>query len=301
MKVLITGSTGQLGHALINTCPEDINLVLPDRQAFDLADLTSLHRNMSEIAPDILINSASYTAVDKAEEEQDLCEQINANAVRIMAAYCQDHSIPMIQVSTDYVFDGGQNTPYSVADTPNPVSQYGHSKYLGELAALENCPEVYIVRSSWLYSEHGSNFVKTMLRLARNGNDLRVVDDQFGSPTYAHTLAAFIWQVLEQRPEQQLLHCSDNGQISWYEFAVAVFEEALKMGLLNEQPNISACSSNVYRTLAQRPAYSVLECGPSFVALGRSQTDWRETLQTMLAHLKDNTGIEYTEQSVVGL
>jgi dTDP-4-dehydrorhamnose reductase len=285
VKVLVTGGIGQLGHALLQTCPTNINPVAPDPHALDLADLTCLHKRLGDIAPDALINCAAYTAVDKAEEEPEFGERINAHAVRIMAAFCQDHSIPMIQVSTDFVFDGAQSTPYKVTDTPNPLSVYGRSKLMGELAAREAYPDVYIVRSSWIYSEHGNNFVKTMLRLARKGQTLKVVNDQFGSPTYARNLATFIWLVLEQHPAQKLLHCSDNGQISWYKFAVAIFEEAQNAGLLTVSPDISPCSSDEYQAPAPRPAYSALECKPCFAALGLDQTDWRIALRDMLAHL----------------
>jgi len=301
MKVLITGGSGKVGNALMQTSPKDYKLVFPDHNALDLENLIGLRRGLRDISPDMLINCASFTAVDRAEKEYELAEQINAHAVGVMASYCKDNSIPMIQISSDYVFDGGQHNPYTVTDEPNPLGQYGRSKHLGEIAARENCPEVYIVRSSWIYSEHGDNFVKTMLRLAQEGKSLRVVDDQIGSPTYARNLAVFIWQVLEQRPAQKLLHCSDNGSISWYEFAVAIFEEAHNIGLLKEKPDMSACSSNEYPTLAQRPAYSVLECAPSFAVLSMSQIDWYVTLQVMLACLERNVDIEYIEQSVIGL
>ncbi len=298
MKVLITGGSGKVGNALMQTSPIDYQLVLPDHRALDLEKLDNLRREIRNIAPDILINCASYTAVDKAEKEGELAEQINAQAVGVMAAYCKNKSVLMIQISTDYVFDGGQNNPYTVTDTPNPLGQYGRSKLSGEIAARENCPEVYIVRSSWIYSEHGDNFVKTMLRLAQEGKSMRVVDDQIGSPTCARNLAVFIWQVVEQRPEQKLLHCSDKGSISWYEFAVAIFEEAKSIGLLTEQPDISACSSDEYPTTAQRPAYSVLECAPSFAVLGRSQTDWRVALHNMLVRLH-KARAEHAEKSDV--
>jgi dTDP-4-dehydrorhamnose reductase len=285
VKVLITGGTGQLGHALLQTCPAGCDPITPHRHALNLSDLASLQQALSDIAPDALINCAAYTAVDKAEEENDLAEQVNAHAVRVMAAYSQEHAIPMIQVSTDFVFDGKQSAPYSVTDTPNPLGEYGRSKLMGELAAREAYPDVYIVRSSWIYSEHGNNFVKIMLRLARKGQALKVVIDQFGSPTYARNLATFIWLVLDQRPAQKLLHCSDEGKISWYEFAVAIFAEAQSAGLLTMLPDISACSSDEYQAPAPRPAYSALECKPCFAALGLDQTDWRIALRDMLAHL----------------
>jgi len=290
VKVLITGGSGQVGHAVIQAGPADCTLVAPGRQELDLADLTALSQSLQDIAPAALINCAAYTAVDKAEEETELAEQINGIAVGVMAAYCQDSAIPMIQVSTDFVFDGAQTEPYAVTDTPNPLGVYGRSKLRGELAAREHYPGAYIVRSSWIYGEHGNNFVKTMLRLANAGNALRVVDDQIGSPTYARNLAGFLWQVLMQRPEQKVLHCADQGQVSWYEFATAIFAEARSAGLLNAQPDVNPCDSNGYPTPAPRPAYSVLECAPSFTTLGLQQTDWRVALRDMLAHLERNPG-----------
>jgi dTDP-4-dehydrorhamnose reductase len=285
VKVLITGGSGQVGHAVLQTAPAGYEIVAPDSQTLDLADLTRLHSSLCDICPDALINAAAYTAVDKAETENAIAERINAESVEVIARYCQTHSIPMIQVSTDYVFDGEQKRPYVVTDSPNPLSIYGKTKLAGELATARICPAAYIVRSGWIYSEHGNNFVKTMLRLAAEGKPLRVVDDQRGSPTYARNLAKFLWQVLEQRPDNHLMHCSDAGQLSWYQFALAAFAEARNMGLLHEQPDIKPCRTADYGSQAPRPAYSVLECAPDFATLGLQQIDGRVALRAMLARL----------------
>ena len=292
MKILITGGSGQVGQALLQTIPSIYEPIAPDRSSLNVEDLASLQQGLQHIAPDALINCAAYTAVDKAEEDSELAKRINGDAVKVMARYCKDHSIPMIQMSTDFVFDGVQRRPYSLSDKPKPLSEYGHSKLLGELAARDNCPDAYIVRSSWVYSAHGNNFVTTMLRLANQGTPLKIVDDQIGSPTCAHNLATFIWQVLAQRPEQKLLHCSDGGQVSWYTFAQTIFAEAQTAGLLSVKPDASPCTTEQYQAPALRPAYSVLDCDPSFAELGLQQIDWRVALHEMFNRRPAATGLK---------
>jgi dTDP-4-dehydrorhamnose reductase len=287
LRVLITGGLGKVGLALVDRRPSNYQLLTPSHGNFDLEALESLDQQLHVIKPDALINCASYTAVDKAETEDQLANQVNAHAVGILASYCKEHSIPMIQVSTDYVFDGLKDRPYATTDKPNPLNHYGRSKLSGETIARKNYPDVYIIRTSWIYSEHGNNFLKTMLRLARTGKPLRVIDDQVGSPTYAGNLAAFIWETLDKRPEMKLLHCSDKEQISWHDFALEIFKAAWHAGLIDEMPEISACCSSEYPSQAPRPAYSVIYCTNSFASLGLKQSNGHDSINIALARVEE--------------
>jgi dTDP-4-dehydrorhamnose reductase len=300
MRVLITGGSGKVGGTLMQTCPSHYELLTPSHNSFNLEDLANLDQQLHDIKPNALINCASYTAVDKAETEDKLANQVNSHAVGILASYCKEHSIPMIQVSTDYVFDGLKDTPYATTDKPNPLNQYGRSKLSGEIIARKNYPDVYIIRTSWIYSEHGNNFLKTMLSLARTGKPLRVIDDQIGSPTYAGNLAAFIWETLDKRPEMKLLHCSDKEQISWHDFALEIFKSAWHAGLIDEMPEISACCSSEYPSQAPRPAYSVLECAPSFATLELKQSNSHDSINIAVARVEELEA-NLTLSSAVGL
>lgn len=286
MKVFITGGTGQLGHALINTAPTGYSLILPTRDEFDLARPETLSAYLDKAQPDAVINPAAYTAVDKAEEERELAFTINQKAVQEMARYCRAAGIPLIQVSTDFVFAGDSDTPYQPDAQTAPAGVYGQSKLAGEQAALAEYPDAYIVRASWIYSEHGNNFVKTMLRLGADRDALTVVQDQAGTPTYARNLAKALWQLLETQPEQRLLHYSDAGQTTWYDFAQAIFEEAVGAGMLDKAPSVAPTTAAEYAAPAPRPAFSVLDCQDSCEAIGLSQVEWRAALRDMLAALK---------------
>lgn len=300
MRVLITGGSGKVGTSLLQTCHPDYQLISPSHSDLNLADLANFDQKVRDIKPDALINCASYTAVDKAENEEKLANQVNSHAVGILASYCKEHSIPMIHISTDYVFDGQVNRPYTTTDKPNPLNNYGCSKLAGEIIARKNYPDVHIIRTSWIYSEHGNNFLKTMLRLARTGKPLRVIDDQIGSPTYARNVATFIWQVLDKRPEMKLLHCSDRDQISWHDFALEIFRSAQHAGLINKMPEISACYSSEYPLQAKRPAYSVLECASSFATLGLKQNNCHDGIKTSLAYIEEHEA-KLTLSAAVGL
>jgi len=286
VRVLITGGTGQVGHALLQTIPAGCTAITPDRKTLNLADRASLPHALQSLAPDALINAAGYTAVDRAESEPDLANSINAFAAAELAIYCRSAGIPMIHVSTDYVFDGKKQTPYLPNETPSATAAYGYSKLLGEQLATKRNADVFIVRSGWIYGTHGNNFVKTMLKLAGEGKSLRVVNDQIGAPTFSQNLAKFLWQVLLLQPSQKILHCSDRGELSWYEFAAEIFATARGIGLLDKQPELSPCSSSEYPSAARRPAYSVLDCASSFSAVKMQQINWRDALTAMLMQLK---------------
>jgi dTDP-4-dehydrorhamnose reductase len=289
MKVLLTGGSGQLGRALIATQPDGLDLITPSSRQLDMSRVAKLAASVQEIGPDAILNAAAYTAVDRAESEPELAQRINGDAVGILAGCCRRAGIPFIHVSTDFVFSGEHTLPYIPADATAPLNVYGASKLAGEQAAFAANPESYVIRTSWVYSEHGQNFVKTMLRLAREGNSLRVVDDQVGSPTYARNLASYMWRVFERQPAERLLHYADDGQLSWYEFATAIMELSVELGLLDKLPQISPVPGSAYETAAQRPAYSVLDCSSSLQALGLQAVDWRVGLRAMLERLADDT------------
>lgn len=289
MKVLITGANGQLGYALQKTAPTHlaenevaIQLIALTRTEFDLAQPDTLEALLNRYQPDAIINAAAYTAVDKAEVDQVQVRAINASAVAVIARWCEAHNTPMIQVSTDFVFDGKKSSPYLPDDKTNPLGVYGQTKCAGELAALENCSTSYVVRTGWVYCEHGNNFVKTMLRLGAEREVLGVVADQVGTPTYAVNLAQMIWQLVSRRPEQKVFHFSDAGVASWYDFAIAIFTEAKRAGLLEKIPQVNPIATSDYPTPAQRPAYSVLDKRQTWSLLNIAPDHWRNALFTML-------------------
>jgi dTDP-4-dehydrorhamnose reductase len=292
VKVLITGAAGQLGYALQKTAPchwsddTPVQLLPMTRASFDLNKPDALAAQLDVIRPDAVINAGAYTAVDKAEADEQQAERVNAHAVGAIARWCQHHKIPLIQISTDFVFDGKKSSPYLPEDQPNPLSVYARTKHAGEINALANCDFAYVVRSGWVYGEQGANFVKTMLRLAAERETLAVVSDQVGTPTYAINLSQMIWQLLQRRPAQKVFHFSDAGVASWYDFAVAIFCEAHAQGILHKFPQVIPINTSDYPTSAQRPAYSVLDKQATWHTLDIEACHWRTGLKTMLEAYK---------------
>jgi len=284
MKVLVTGADGQLGYELKRSCPQYISLIETDQESLDITDSTAIAAAFEEYAPDWLVNAAAYTAVDKAESDQEAAEAINAKAAGLLASACVTHSARMVQISTDFVFDGLQSTPYAPEDRPRPLSVYGATKLAGEQVVSETLPDALIIRTSWLYSAHGSNFVKSMLNLMQSRDELGIVCDQIGSPTWAATLANATWQLIE-KGASGIFHCSDNGIASWYDFAVAIQEEAVATGLLKQEIPVRPIRTRQYPTPARRPAYSVLDKQQTESQIGVIFPYWRVSLRNMLAQL----------------
>lgn len=280
IRVLLLGGQGQLGQALSAACPSSVVLVSLTRAGLDIADTAMIPRMVEHCSPDLIINSAAYTAVDKAESEPELAHVINAKAVETLAAT----GIPLVHVSTDFVFDGMQSTPYQTDAEPNPQSVYGASKRAGELVAGQ---DALIIRTAWVYSEHGQNFVKTMLRVLVEKPVLSVVADQVGTPTYAPSLAKTIW-ALAQNGSKGIYHATDAGVASWYDFAVAIQEEAIALGLLEKDIPITPIATKDYPTPAKRPTYSVLDKSKTWDLLGEPSPHWRENLRQMLKQVKDH-------------
>lgn len=281
MKVLVTGAAGQLGRALQETCPAGIELVAAGRGELDLADAPAIRSHVENIRPDVVINAGAYTAVDRAESEPALARAINADAVAAIAAACAAHGTRMVQVSTDFVFDGTAARPYRPADATAPLSVYGATKRDGEEAALRLAPRCLVLRTAWVYAVEGRNFVATMLRVMRSGKPLRVVCDQIGTPTFAPNLARATWAMIA-RDATGILHYTESGVASWYDFAVAIQEEALQLGLLSAPVAIEPIASAEYPTPARRPGFSVLDKTETTRLLGEAPEHWRAALRKMM-------------------
>lgn len=284
MKVLLLGANGQLGWELQRTCPDHVVLTSCDLPKVDLCRTDSLTQCITATTPDCIINAAAYTAVDKAEQEPHLADRINHLAVQDMADLCRQHRIHLIHISTDFVFSGRHFKPYTPDDTPGPESVYGRTKLAGEEAVRKTLDNALIIRTAWLYSAHGSNFVKTMLTLMKEKTHLTVIEDQIGTPTWAFGLARAVWIVLEKKTIGTL-HWTDAGTASWYDFSLAIQEEAIQIGLLDHAIPIHPVSTQSYPTPAPRPFYSVLDKTAARPALGISPVHWRVQLRSMLTEL----------------
>lgn len=292
--VIVTGAGGQLGYELQQSVPAHVKLIALDSKALDITSSRQINQAIEQHQPDCIINAAAYTAVDKAEDDDEQAWLVNNTAPALIAQAIaaraeQGHSISIVQISTDFVFDGQQATPYSTdAPTDSPLGVYGASKLAGEQAVAKYLPDALIIRTSWLYSAHGHNFVKSMLRLMQEKEQLGIVYDQLGSPTWALTLAQTTWGLIEQNASG-IHHCSDNGVASWYDFAAAIQEEANHIGLLDKSIPLRPIRSSEYPTPAQRPAYSVMDKSTTEATLGTTLPYWRSSLRQMLKQLKQQT------------
>ena len=278
MKVLVVGGLGQLGRALTASAPSDAVVVSHDRDTLDITDRAALDALVVAERPDLIFNAAAYTAVDQAEAEEDAAYAINAAAVGYLAEAADRVGARLVQVSTDFVFDGAAGTPYVPGASPNPLNAYGRTKLAGEQAAGATA---LIVRTAWVYAPTGRNFVRTMLRLLAERPEVRVVADQIGTPTWAPGLAAAIW-ALAARDADGLHHYTDAGVASWYDFAVAIREEAVAAGILTRAAPVVPISTTDYPTPARRPPFSVLEKSGTYAALGVPAPHWRDNLRLMM-------------------
>jgi dTDP-4-dehydrorhamnose reductase len=282
MKAMITGSQGQLGQALTATAPEGTQVVALDRAALDLTDVAALRAKILAECPDLVMNAAAYTAVDKAEGDEATAFAVNSNAVATIAEALSETGGRLVHISTDFVFDGKSPTAYRPEDSRNPLSAYGRTKAAGEDVAGDRA---LIVRTAWVYAAGGTNFVRTMLRLMREKDRLGVVADQIGAPTWAPDLARTLWGLAAQGATG-IWHHSDAGVASWYDFAVAIQEEALAGGLLDRAIPIAPIATSAYPTPAARPAFSLLDSSATREALGDGYTHWRSNLRCMLIEEK---------------
>lgn len=284
MKVLIVGGNGQLGQGLSATAPKEAEIVSHDIDSLDITDRVAVAAAVEETRPKIVFNAAAYTAVDKAESEEDLALAVNATAVGYLADAARDAGARFVHVSTDFVFDGISGVPYAPDSPTAPIGAYGRTKLAGEEAAGR---DALIVRTAWVYAPKGRNFVRTMLRLMGERPEVRVVADQIGSPTYAPGLAAALW-TMSDKGTTGTYHYTDSGACSWYDFAIAIQEEALALGLLDRAIPVVPINAIEYPTPAKRPHYSVLDKTSTFSVLGSPTPHWRTNLRKMIAEIKTN-------------
>ncbi len=275
MKVLVTGANGQLGCALRRLLDREMpgEAIYTDKQELDLTDAAAVENFIRDNEVTHIVNCAAYTAVDRAEEEKRECALINTDAVKNLAAAADLLGAKIIHISTDYVFDGTNHRPYRESDKVNPISQYGTTKRKGETALLALAPESIIIRTAWLYSDTGHNFVKTILSLAEKQNEIRVVCDQIGTPTYARDLAEAVLAVLKSHQwVAGIYHFTDEGAASWYDFAKAILRIAGK------KTRVVPIPTEDYPTLAQRPAYSILDRSRIKATYGVEIPHWEDAL-----------------------
>lgn len=284
-KILITGADGQLGQALINSVPAGVQAIAANRELIDITNQSVVNDWVGANKPDAIVNAAAYTAVDKAETESSLAKAVNTDGPLHLATAASNAGIPMVQVSTDFVFNGKAG-PYKTDDITDPLSVYGETKRDGEAAALGvSGAKVSVVRTAWVYNVGGSNFVSTMLRLMKEKESIGVVADQIGTPTYVPGLASACWTLLDKELTG-IFHWTDAGVASWYDFAVAIQEEALALGLLKKSIPIAPLTSADFPTPAARPSNSVLDKSESWKALGMTAPHWRSNLKVALAELR---------------
>ena len=290
---LITGAKGQVGSQLVQQLQAQPNttVIATDRNTLDITNRAAVFQAAQTHRPDIIINAAAHTAVDKAESEPDFARAINVDGTRHLAEAAQNIGAAFLHISTDYVFDGKGETPYRESDATAPQSVYGQTKLDGETAALAACPRTIILRTAWVFGEHGNNFVKTMLRLGRDRDTLGIVADQHGAPTYAGDIAAALIKIAQhittgQPTEYGVYHFSGSPYTSWHGFASEIFRHAAAQNLLPRVPVLNAIATSDYPTPAKRPANSRLDCSKIQAAFGIAPSDW----QAALGSLKDYVG-----------
>lgn len=284
MKALITGAGGQLGSALVASAPPGVSVIACTRGELDMNDAEAIRSTVLAEEPGVIVNAAAWTAVDAAETNEAQAHRINAEAVSVLADSARQVGARLIHVSTDFVFDGTSSTPYRPDSVPRPLGAYGRSKLAGERAISF---DALIVRTAWVYAANGRNFVHTMLRLMAEKDRIDVVADQIGSPTNATSLAEAIW-ALDAAGARGIYHYTDAGVASWYDFAVAIQEEALALRMLQRSVQIVPIATSAYPTPAARPACAVLDKSDTWALLGQPAPHWRVNLRKMLKELQSH-------------
>ncbi len=297
MKILLTGGSGQLGQEILKSKPKVVEIINPTRKQLDLSDYKSCIKTVIDYKPDWIINCAAYTQVDDAEKNVTLSQQINSYAPAAFAEVVNKINTNLLHISTDFVFDGNQNFPYEESQKRNPLSQYGSSKALGEELIeknIQNIEKATILRTSWVISPRGRNFVLTMLKLHSEKDNINVVSDQIGSPTSAADLAKVCWKIIELKKKEKLphiLHWSDSGVTSWYDIAIAVGDIAKDLKIIEKKAVVNPISTYEYPTPAKRPRYSILDTSKTSKLLHLKPNYWRENLRNIL--------IEYQKTSTI--
>ena len=283
MKILITGANGLLGHELISVLKDDHTLILFSHSQLDISDAESVNKQIDSSLPDIIINSAAYTQVDLCESNYDLAFKSNALGPKNLAIKCKELGIPLIHISTDYVFEGNEKNkkPLEENDKLGPKTVYGKTKLEGENFVKENCDKYFILRTAWLYGE-GKNFVKTMINLSKKNKELKVVNDQIGSPTYAKDLAKAIKEIIDKKSDKYgIYHVTNKGEVSWYEFAKKIFE------IKKIEIKVNPVTSEEFPRPAPRPHYSVLSNQKWINAGFNPLRNYEEALKDYLDSLKE--------------
>ena len=281
-KLVVIGKSGQLAWEIARLGPEAVCL---GREDVDITSSEDIAAKLDEVKPDAVINASAYTAVDKAESDEENAYLLNQTAVANLAKYCKSNNVFLVHVSTDYVFNGEKGSPYTVDDAIEPQGMYGKTKAAGEAEVTSVLPAASaILRTSWVYSSHGNNFVKTMLRLMAEKPQLGVIDDQIGSPTWAKGLARACVEAASQRTVG-IYHWSDEGVCSWYDFAIAIQQLGLEKGLLQQAVPVKPIPSSAYPTPAKRPHYSVLDKTLTRETFTSPLNHWREQLSAMMDEL----------------
>jgi dTDP-4-dehydrorhamnose reductase len=287
MKILVTGANGQLGWELQRAKPNDCELTALSRDQLDITDLEQVTRSINSVKPDWVINAAAYTAVDKAESDSAGAYAINADGAANLATAAQAINSRLLHISTDFIFDGKNNRPYLPEDVPNPLGIYGASKLAGEQKVREILGgETLIIRTAWVYSAHGNNFVKTMLRLMGERDTLGVIEDQVGTPSWAAEIARAVYLSIENNL-RGVYHWTDTGAASWYDFSVAIYELGKEAGLINNSVTINPIPTEAYPTPAERPPYSILNKDSLRKAINYTGKHWRDSLSQMIMEIKN--------------
>lgn len=292
MRVLITGALGQVGQELMLSAPASWQVSGFGSKELDISDAQKVLDTVQQLQPQLIINAAAYTAVDQAESDQSRAYAVNQHGAHNLAQAAQSIDCPLLHISTDYVFDGQHNQPYTEHDTAAPNSVYGDSKWQGEQAITAICRKHIILRTSWVFGLHGNNFVKTMLRLGQERDALSIVSDQVGGPTSARSIAQALWLIAQQYQSSDdclwgTYHFSGAPTCSWYDFAEEIFVQAAALQLIAKAPELKPINTHDYPTPAQRPAYSVLDNTKLNEHLNIMQSHWKTELALMLQALKD--------------
>ena len=291
MRILVTGTSGQLAQSLLAAgIAAGVDVVALRRPQLDLTIPGTLRTALADVAPDVVVNAGAYTAVDKAESEESEAHKVNAAGAGELATQCARSGAALVHISTDYVFDGTKPAPYVEIDPTRPINAYGRTKLAGEQAVAAACPRHVILRTSWVYSPYGNNFVRTMLRLGAEKSELNVVDDQQGCPTYAPHLAQAILRIAAdlaprqaEDPRWGTYHASGSGETTWCGFAREIFTETARRGL--PTPRLGAITTADYPTPARRPANSRLDCSSLQRTFGERLPDWRDATRNCLGRL----------------
>jgi dTDP-4-dehydrorhamnose reductase len=290
MRVLITGAHGQVGHELLQRAPSGFTVFGYGSQDLDISNAEQIKAVFDAVKPELVINAAAYTAVDKAESDADRAYAVNSVGVGFLATAAESLGIPLLHISTDYVFSGEGDKPYTPDDATNPTGVYGLSKLTGEKQLQAQCSRHLVLRTSWVFGAHGNNFVKTMLRLGSDRDTLSVVADQYGGPTSAASIADTLWALAlvfkrEGRLGWGVYHYSGVPECSWHDFANEIFAQAVNLGLLERSPEVKAITTADYPTPAKRPAWSVLDCDKLADVHGVLPKSWVQELQAVLQQL----------------